>query len=252
MRAKRSMKRSDGARLPCASSTSAATRESVESPRRASHADGQRALGVQRAGEQLVAGLLVHRHRLAGDRRLIDARGARSDDAVERDPLARAGRRHRAPTVTSSTSTSCSSPSVDDARLGGRELHQRRDRAAAALERHRLQAGADREQHEHPRALGVRADADRADGGQRHQHVHVQRAGGAARPTAARAIGQPPTRHRQQVQRLGDHPRRRRQRRDDRDEQQHRPRPSSTARGRRAARTAPAAVGARRTAGRAR
>ena len=64
-----------------------------------------------------------------------------------------------APTGTAATSTSSLVVADQHARAGRGEVHQRRDDPAAALERHRLQPGADREQHEHPGAFGVRADA---------------------------------------------------------------------------------------------
>ena len=45
---------------------------------------------VQGRPNDLVARMLDHRHRLAGDRRLVDGRVSFDDDAVHRDPLARA------------------------------------------------------------------------------------------------------------------------------------------------------------------
>ena len=82
------MKRSAGARLPWACSTSDGDARERRVRRRPGRAGDERAGGVQRAGEQLVAGLLVDRHRLAGDRRLVDARVPGRHDRVERDPLA--------------------------------------------------------------------------------------------------------------------------------------------------------------------
>ena len=103
-------------------------------------------------------GRLVHRHRLARDRRLIDARMPGDHLRVERDPL---------PGLHADQRADGDGRDVDEllvvadqhAGAGGGEVHQRRDDPAAALERHRLQPGADREQHEHPGAFGVLADA---------------------------------------------------------------------------------------------
>ena len=62
MRAKRSTKRSDGARLPCACSTSSTMRASVESAAACVVRTVERAELVERAGEHRVAGRLVDRH----------------------------------------------------------------------------------------------------------------------------------------------------------------------------------------------
>src|SRR4051812_10414446 len=88
MRAKRSMKRSAGADWIAPARPARDARE-----RRLAGAlagtDRQRAVHVQRAGERLIARLLIDGHRLAGDRRLIHARRA-GDDAVQCDTLTRA------------------------------------------------------------------------------------------------------------------------------------------------------------------
>ena len=65
---------------------------------------------VDRAGEHLVAGRLLHRHRFAGDRRLVDVGAAVRDGAVEREALARADDASAAPGSTRSSGTSRSPP----------------------------------------------------------------------------------------------------------------------------------------------
>ncbi len=52
--------------------------------------DGQHALGIDRGSRHLVTRLLVDGHRLAGQHRLVDGRGAVDDLAVDGDLLARA------------------------------------------------------------------------------------------------------------------------------------------------------------------
>ena len=130
MRAKRSMKRSAGARLPCASSTSAVKRESVESA----------AARVTR----MITGFLFHGHRLAGDRSLIEARRAVRHDTVERESLTRANE-HLVARQDRVDGDDPLLPAGQQARLCGGEVRQGANRTAAALERHRLKAGADGE-----------------------------------------------------------------------------------------------------------
>jgi hypothetical protein len=130
---------------------------------------------VERAGEHLVAGELVDRDGLAGDRRLVDARRAADHDAVEREPLARAHAEALPGGHRAHVDQALGAVVADDPRLRRGELHQRAHGSAAAVEGQGLQRGADGEEHEHPRALGVLADGHRAQRRKRHEDVHVER-----------------------------------------------------------------------------
>ncbi len=131
---------------------------------------------VERAGEHLVASGAVDRHRLAGDRRLVDVGVTIDHLAVDRQPLAGTHpddiaddqRRRRDGHFDSAAQHS---------RLLRREVEQRPDRPSRAIEGQRLQGGADREEHDHQRALGPLAEQPGADHGDRHQHVHIDPAG---------------------------------------------------------------------------
>jgi hypothetical protein len=60
----------------------------------ASHANPQQAVAIQRAGEHLVAGLLVGGQRLPGDRALVNRGDAPFDDAVGGNAFAGARDNH--------------------------------------------------------------------------------------------------------------------------------------------------------------
>jgi hypothetical protein len=71
-------------------------------------------------------------------------------------------------------------------RLGGREIHQRPDRAARPRHAARLEELRQREEEDHRRRLEPLADAERADDGDQHQHVDVERAVTHREPRALR------------------------------------------------------------------
>ena len=100
-----------------------------------------------------------------------------SDDAVDGE-RARPGarrrsrrRRSRRPARASST------PSRTHGRDRRRELHEPRDRPSRAVERRRLEHGAEAEEKGDEARLGPLADRHRADHGEAHEDVHVDLAG---------------------------------------------------------------------------
>ncbi len=137
------MKRSDGARgcpAPPRPARRRARASSPPRPRRRGPSSAPSALSVP--ANTLVAGRLVDRHRLAGDRR-PRRRSTRPSTTTPSSGDALAGPHHeaRADGRPRRPATGARSPSVGhDARLRGRELHQRVDRPAAAVERHRSPA----------------------------------------------------------------------------------------------------------------
>ena len=167
-------------------------RAMVVSAARRRDAHRQRPLPVDRPGKDLVAGRLVHRQAFAGDRRLVDRRLAGQHHAVHGNPLARADQdavadaqllhRHLLLVVA-----------VEQGRPPGREVHQAADGVAGAVHGVAFQRVAQgKEKHGH-RALSPLADKDRADGGDGHQGVHVQGAGGAQAGPAGPGDVKPPT-----------------------------------------------------------
>ncbi len=148
-------------------------RASVVSSRSLGRPDRQRAVAVDRAGKDLRAGLLLDRHALAGDRRLIDRAGARGDPAIERDALARwndeaaakpdFGHRHRG------------FRSVRPKHVRGRrrEIEQRRDCAPCAPDAPAFQRQRQREKERYCGGLKPLADCHCANDRDGHQQVHV-------------------------------------------------------------------------------
>jgi len=160
--------------------------------RQAGHADFQRARAVDRAGEDVVAGRLVNRHALPGDRSLVDGRAAAENDAVHRDALAggdqdrvadrqiadrharfvhaaeRAGAAGIA--ILAHVLGAVNARALDDGRLRD-QVEQTAEGVAGAIGGVALQCLADGEQDDDRRCLARLADQDRADGGDAHQQI---------------------------------------------------------------------------------
>ncbi len=157
----------------------------------------QRALAVDAAGEDLVAGLLVHGHALAGDGGLVDPGEAGQHHAVHGDALAgayddglaqgqiihgddlllhaahgaRAAGVDRAVVQGFAHVAAAVHARAQDRGCVGGHFHQATDGVAAALHGVALQRLAHgKEDHDQP-GLGVRADDHRTDGGNGHEHV---------------------------------------------------------------------------------
>ena len=73
--------------------------------------------------------------------------------------------------------------------LGGRERHEAADGAARALQRGDLEPGAEAEEEDDEPGLRPLTDGGRAEGGQRHEHVHVDLAGAEAEEGGAGDVG---------------------------------------------------------------
>ena len=149
-------------------------RASVVSRAAARHGNGQRAVAVDGAGEHFVAFRLFHRQRLAGDRRLVHVGVPVADDAVERELLARADDHQRA----RSHALDADQPftgAIAHQHVARREIEQPADRLAGAIEALRLEPLRRGEQRHHHRRFFVFADRHRADHGDHHQHVDVER-----------------------------------------------------------------------------
>ena len=76
--------------------------------------------------------------------------------------------------MTASTGTSTSSPRAARVR-GRRQVGQRADRAPRAVHGVVLQRVGEREESEQERPLGPLAEHGRADGGQQHEQIDVER-----------------------------------------------------------------------------
>jgi hypothetical protein len=163
-----------GARCACAFDAvdDARQRRVATQPR---HPDVERAAAVDRAGEHIVARRLVDRQRLAGDRRLIDFAVSRDDRAVERNFLARPDDDDRARRDGVDVDAPLAG-GVAQQRVGRRQVHQRADGVARALERARLEGLGDGKQEHDRGRLRPFTDQRRAGGGDDHQHVDVERA----------------------------------------------------------------------------
>ena len=145
-------------------------------------------------GVHRVADRLLGRDRLAGDRRLVDRRGARHDRR-RRARCAPPGSRRagRRPTDLVRRQLDLARRRDARGRRAGVRSHEVADRAPRARERARLEQTAEREQEDDGRALApLRRCAAAPMTATRHEHVHVERAR-AQRPTARCAVIQPPT-----------------------------------------------------------
>ncbi len=167
--------------------------------------DDQRAMPVDGAGEDLVARRLLHRHRLTGDRRLVDVGASVGDGAVEREALAGAHVHH----LTGQHPIERHQPFdavILDAGLDRREIQQRPDGGARAIDALRLEPLRHREEEDHDRGFLPFANHQRPADRDHHQRVDVEH------PAPQRAPGAAGRKHRagddgDQEQRLG--PRRR-------------------------------------------
>ena len=134
----------------------------------------ERAGLVDRACEHAVALGFVHRHALAGDRRLIHRGSSAGDHAVERDPLtgphADHGvqrdrlRRHGAPAAVA----------LAHGRRFRCQLHQAADGVARPIQRLRLDHLGQRKEDHHHRRFRPVPDEHRAGHGDGHQRIDVQ------------------------------------------------------------------------------
>ena len=138
-------------------------------------ADLERAAAVDRAGEHVVADVLVDRQRLAGDRRLVDGAAASDDRAVQRNLLARPHDDDGARLDAIDVDPLIAGGGAHD-RLGGRQIHQRADGGTRALQRARLERLSDGEQEHDGRRFRPLPQRDRAGRGDQHEHVDIERA----------------------------------------------------------------------------
>ena len=136
----------------------------------------ERAAAVDRAGEHLVAGGFLDRKRLARHRRLVDVAVARCDAAVERD-LFPGPDQHRVADRDVVDRDAHFAAVAPDERLGGREIHQRADRAARAIHRPRLEQLGEREEEDDRGGFRPFAEQRRPGHRDEHQHVDVEHAG---------------------------------------------------------------------------
>ena len=121
----RSASRWTGALPVWASVTSLAIWASAVSAPTLRGADDQPAAGVDRRAGDLVAGLLLDRHGLAGQQRLVDRAGALLDDAVGGDLLARAHDEAVADLQLLDRHAPLGAVGVEDRDVLGAELEQR-------------------------------------------------------------------------------------------------------------------------------
>ena len=115
-------------------------------------ADLQSAGLIDRSGEDGIADVLRDRHRLAGDRCLIDGAAAFDDHAVERDALARPHDEHVADDEFLHRQQHGFAIAPRERFLRA-QFHQRFDRPARAVDRVGLQHVREREEEEQHRAL---------------------------------------------------------------------------------------------------
>ena len=151
---------------------------------RARHPHLESARPVDRSREHAVAGRARHRPRFAGERRLVELARPRDHDAVERDPLPRLHEDVLAGQDGRRGNPLLAAVAADERGLRG-QRKQPADGAPGALEGSRLQQLREREQDHRRRALAPLADHHRAQDGDGHEHVHVQRALAGAEPARA-------------------------------------------------------------------
>ena len=154
----------------------------VGDARRGAHRQG--AALDDRAREHVVARPLAGRHGLAGDRRLVDSGLPVDDGAVDRQPLA-GQRPHEIAGADRRGGHGVGVVAVDDVGLGRRQRDQVANGAARAVHGQRLQKIAQREEKDDQARLAPLADGGRADHGDRHEDVHVDRAGAQRVPRRA-------------------------------------------------------------------
>ncbi len=136
-------------------------------------ADAQLTLGVDRSGEDRVAGLFQDRHALARHRAFIDARTAGDDVAIGGDAVTRAGLHDLAD--GEAVGGNLANAVADNQPRGLRhQIGQRPDRTAGARRRKPFEHLAHREQEDHERRFLRRTDEERADRCDAHQHFDCE------------------------------------------------------------------------------
>ena len=157
-------------------------------------AHDEAAAGVDRRARDLVAGLLLDRHRLAGEQRLVDGARALLDDAVGGDLLAGPDDEAVADGELLDRDAALGAVGVEHGDVLGAELEQRRQRGAGAALGARLEVAAGEQERRHDRA-DLEVDLVRAAAGavgdQVELHPHAGHAGVAEeervqRPAAGR------------------------------------------------------------------
>ena len=141
----------------------------------AGHAHVQRAVAVDRAREHLRIDRLLHRQRLAGQRRFVHLAAPVNHDAVDRHAVARTHqhglaerhRLHRHPRVVAAAAHH---------RLARRQVQQGANRMTGTLQRARLEPLRERKQEHDAGRFGPFADRQGTDDGEHHQDVDVQAA----------------------------------------------------------------------------
>ena len=110
-------------------------------------AHDQPAAGVDARAGHLVAGLLLDGDALAGEQRLVDGRGARLDDPVGGDLLARADDEAVADLRAARSGPALGAVRAEDRDVLGAELQQRGQRGAGAALGARLEVAAGEDEH---------------------------------------------------------------------------------------------------------
>ena len=145
----------------CASVTSRAIWASAVSAPTLRRAHDQAAARVDGRAGDVVAGLLLDRHGLAGQQRLVDRAGALLDDAVGRDLLAGAHDEAVADGELLDRHAPLGAVGVEDRDVLGAELEQRGQRGAGAALGARLEVAAGEDEHGH-RGRDLEVDLVRA------------------------------------------------------------------------------------------
>ena len=138
--------------------------------KRARDAEHEPCAAVHAAGKHAVARRDLHRHALAGQRRVVDVGAALGDHAVERDALIRVDSDHFVHRNRGRRNDLLGA-AAEHARGIGPHLRQRSDAAAGAAFGDLLRTLAEVEQDRDGRRLAELAEAERHDDRDRHQHV---------------------------------------------------------------------------------
>ncbi len=145
--------------------------------------DLERAIAVDRTGEDLAARLLGGRQALAGDRRLVDRADSGDDAAVERDALARVDDEARADRRCRRRDLALLAGGGDRAHGRRCQVEQGGDRAACSADAPALEGEGQGEEKRNGGGLEPFADADRTRDRDHHQEIDVgpQAPGGVPR-----------------------------------------------------------------------
>jgi hypothetical protein len=135
----------------------------------------QAAVLVERPGKERVALLLVHRKRLARDRRLVDAARTFADHAIHRNAFTGTHENQVSHHEVVDGNEKRLLPPLAERRFRP-ELDQRGDGRAAPFHRHLLQRMREREKEEQHRALEGVVDVGGAKRGENHEQVDIDRA----------------------------------------------------------------------------